>query len=99
MLIFPFLDAVVTLLADTTGWARVGVRRGEAPLQAMVNQLKHLPFYDEESHCYLADGIIKLHELKELEVLLLEASSSFETLTGQKYHLTITKVSLEHFRC
>lgn len=50
----------------------------------MSKQLKNIPLYKEDSHCYLADGIIKLYGLKSIEILLLETSGSFGSVEKPK---------------
>ncbi|ORE08036.1 hypothetical protein BCV72DRAFT_304060 [Rhizopus microsporus var. microsporus] len=51
----------------------------------MAKQLKILELHKEENHSYLADGIVKLYGPKDLEVLLLETSSSFASIDRAKY--------------
>jgi hypothetical protein len=77
MFIFSFLESVATYLDDSIAWFKAGFRHRKAPLQAMFNQLKHLEFYNEESRCYLANGIIKLYGMQNTNVLLLETSGCF----------------------
>ncbi|KAI9351838.1 hypothetical protein BD770DRAFT_412698 [Pilaira anomala] len=82
-----FRAMVAAFVADTLPWTKAGFRSGEASLQSMSGQLKnYFPFYDEESHIYLADGLFnKLYGLKELEILLLETSGCFGS-TDQSKH-------------
>lgn len=77
LFIYTSLEAVGTYSKDSTEWTKAGFRHGEAQLQAMSKQLKTLPLYDDESHTYLADGIIKLYEMNSIELLLLETSGPF----------------------
>lgn len=51
----------------------------------MAKQTRTLELYKEESHSYLADGIIKLYGLKDLEILLLEISGSFASMDRAKH--------------
>lgn len=74
LFVFPFLQAVATLVAEGKTWCKAGFRTGKAPLGAINKQLKNLELYKEDNHIYLADGIIKLCGLKNLEILLLETS-------------------------
>lgn len=50
----------------------------------MGKQLKNIPLYKEDSHSYLADGIIKLYGLKNIEILLLETSGCFGFIDKSK---------------
>ncbi|KAI8351191.1 hypothetical protein EDC96DRAFT_447990 [Choanephora cucurbitarum] len=72
MLIFPFLKAVATAVAEETS-SSAELVVGETPLVSMKKQLKE----DESAKLYLADGLIRLYGLKNLELLLLETSSCF----------------------
>ncbi|KAI7899312.1 uncharacterized protein BX663DRAFT_441561 [Cokeromyces recurvatus] len=50
----------------------------------MGKQLKTLPLYEEDNHSYLADGVIKLYGLKNIEILLLETSGCFGSTDKSK---------------
>lgn len=50
----------------------------------MGEQLKTLPLYKEDSHIYLADGIIKLNGVKNIKILLLETLSCFGSIDRSK---------------
>ncbi|KAG2203375.1 hypothetical protein INT47_010073 [Mucor saturninus] len=49
----------------------------------MGKQLKNIPLY-KDNHSYLADGIIKLHGLKNIEIVLLETSGCFGSIDKSK---------------
>lgn len=50
---------------------------GECALKAMSRQLRELKLEGDDKSQYKADGIIKLFNLKEAELLLLETSGSY----------------------
>ncbi|KAG2235784.1 hypothetical protein INT48_001010 [Thamnidium elegans] len=50
----------------------------------MGKQLNNIPLYKEDNHSYLADGIIKLYGLKNIEILLLETSGCFGSTDKSK---------------
>ncbi|GAA5802685.1 hypothetical protein HPULCUR_008159 [Helicostylum pulchrum] len=77
LFVYPFLEAVSESLAESVNWSKAGFKPGEAPLISMKNQLKNSELYKEETVTYLADGIIKLFGLKNLDILLLETSNHF----------------------
>ncbi|KAI9263835.1 hypothetical protein EDC94DRAFT_606280 [Helicostylum pulchrum] len=83
-----------TYLKDSLEWTEAGFCRGEAQLQSMNSQLKTLPLYDDESHTYLADGIIKLLRLKDIEMLFLETSSPFANTVKAKNRVRLSQGSL-----
>ncbi|KAG1489126.1 hypothetical protein G6F48_011629 [Rhizopus delemar] len=84
LFIYPFLEAVTTWLKESEDWCKAGFRHGETPLVSMGEQLKTLPLYKEDSHIYLADGIIKLNGVKNIEILLLETSGCFGSIDRSK---------------
>jgi hypothetical protein len=57
---------------------------GEEPLNAMNDQLKIINAKIDKRKVYLADGVIRLNDLYDLEVLLLETSSSFQNKDERK---------------
>lgn len=77
LFIYPFIESVTTWLKEKEEWCKAGFRHGEVNLISMNKQLKNIPLYKEDNHSYLADGIIKLYGLKNIEVLLLETSGCF----------------------
>ncbi|RCH89682.1 hypothetical protein CU097_006147 [Rhizopus azygosporus] len=72
---------------------------GEACLVSISKQLKELGIQDNERFQYKADGIIKLYDLKQLEILLLETSGSFGNTGKVKIILTITREPLDALQC
>lgn len=72
MLVYPFLKTAANAVGEETN-SGAQFRVGEAPLTAMKEQMKGYG----DANLYLADGIVKLYDLCELEVLLLETSSHF----------------------
>jgi hypothetical protein len=94
LLIFPFLKAVAKAVAEeTSSDAELKVR--EAALAAMKKQIKR----DSDASIYLADGIIKLYVLCDLEVLLLETPSRLDVKTRRSLPSIIIKVFLAAFLC
>jgi hypothetical protein len=72
-LLFPFLNAVANTVNESVENTGVEFKTDEAPLKSMMMQLDD----KDESNLYKADGIIKLNDMDEIEVLLLEISSHF----------------------
>lgn len=72
MLLYPFLKAVSKAAKEETDSGAL-FKTGEVPLQAMKNQTND----SNEAGIYLADGVIRFYKIKQLEVLILETSSSF----------------------
>jgi hypothetical protein len=99
LFIYPFLTAVADNLSSAIPWSKAGFKPGETQLSAITKQLELFSIYKEDVHCYLADGIIKLYGLKEIEVLILETSSDFQCKKNQRFILAITRVFLEPLQC
>ncbi|KAL9538744.1 hypothetical protein MBANPS3_010706 [Mucor bainieri] len=72
-LIYPFLKCLAALVRETIDDCIAEFVVGETPLESMKKQLVE----EDESSLYLADGLIKLFGLKEVEIVLLETSSHF----------------------
>lgn len=79
MLIYPFLKAAANAVASVKSCC-TEFQLGETPLRLMA---KHLTDNDH-STIYYADGIITMYGMEELEVLLLETSSSFGSRKNDK---------------
>jgi hypothetical protein len=75
-LIYPFLEAVT--IGTTLNQYGAEFKVGECALKSMSKQLKELKIEEDDKSQYKADGIIKLFKMKEIEVLLLETSGSFD---------------------
>jgi hypothetical protein len=75
--IYLFLTAVADNLSAAIPWSKAGFKPGKTQLSAITKQLELFPIYKDDVQCSLADGIIKLYGLKELELLVLETSSNF----------------------
>ncbi|KAI8387521.1 hypothetical protein BD560DRAFT_320769, partial [Blakeslea trispora] len=84
LFVCPFLEVVAEYLNNSEDWCKAGFCCGERSLQAMKEQLDDLPIYQDDSHTYLADGIIKLFGQKTLELLLLETSGPFQNKDKSK---------------
>ncbi|KAI8889667.1 hypothetical protein K501DRAFT_315106, partial [Backusella circina FSU 941] len=84
LFIYPFLEAVNTWLKESEDWCKAVFRHGEALLISMNKQLKTIPSYKEDNHDYLADGIIKLYGLKNIEIFLFETSDCFGSINKSK---------------
>lgn len=85
LFIYPFLKAVADAIAASSNISRADLRPGEAKLKSMSNQLKKSELYKNDKCDYLADGIIKLYGLKEIEILLLETSWHFSCMDRSKH--------------
>ncbi|KAI8331866.1 hypothetical protein BC941DRAFT_463057 [Chlamydoabsidia padenii] len=70
--IYPYLVAVAA--ASVSGYDFVP---GETYLKSMTKQLVSIDKHKDERYQYKADGVFRLFEKKDLEILLLETSSSF----------------------
>jgi hypothetical protein len=57
---------------------------GEEPLNAMNKQLRIIGAKVDKRKVYLADGVVRLQELNDLEVLLLETSGSYQNKDERK---------------
>lgn len=99
LFIYPFLEAVATNLNEAESLCGAGFRRGEAQLEAMGKQMKYLSLYDEDSHLYLADGIIKLFSMKGTELLLLATSDSFRNKDKSKLGFDHHEGLFESLQC
>lgn len=75
---------MTTWLKESQDWCKAGFRPGETQLISMGKQLKNIPLYKEDNHSYLADGIIKLYGLKNIEIVLLETSGCFGSIDKSK---------------
>ncbi|KAL9537076.1 hypothetical protein MBANPS3_012106 [Mucor bainieri] len=74
LFIYPYLRAVSK--AVTSHSCGADFKRGEANLIAMSKQLIALGLKVDDKSQYKADGLIKLYQIKQLEILLLETSGS-----------------------
>ncbi|KAG1137090.1 hypothetical protein G6F37_012425 [Rhizopus arrhizus] len=77
ILLYPFLKAVSSAVADEVNECRTDFKDGEAQLQAMTQQLKASGLYKNDKFQYKADGLIKMYGVNNLEILLLETSYHF----------------------
>ncbi|CAO3600465.1 unnamed protein product [Absidia cylindrospora] len=71
-LIYSFLDAVA--FANVSG---CGFLSGEPSLNSMTQQLETVDRHKDNRYQYKADGVFRLLDKKNLEILLLETSSGF----------------------
>lgn len=81
---------------------------GEGELAAMTVQLKKMGFKADKRKIYKADGIIRLAELGDLEVLVLEtagafgrddhAKTSFDNSKGMFALLAMLKTVADHYK-
>lgn len=84
LFVYPFLQAIATCLSDEISWCQAAFKPGEATLRAMTRQLSMFEIYQQDTHCYLADGIIMVNGMKNLEILVLETSNSFKSVDRPK---------------
>ncbi|KAG2235991.1 hypothetical protein BDF21DRAFT_490048 [Thamnidium elegans] len=89
LLIYPFLEAVT--IGTTLNQYGAEFKVDECALKSMSKQLKELKIEEDDKSQYKADGIIKLFKMKEIEVLLLETSGSFD-------HKDRIKINFEHHK-
>ncbi|KAI8967942.1 hypothetical protein BDF20DRAFT_908219 [Mycotypha africana] len=85
LFIYPFVKAVADAIADESADSGADFRPGEAVLKSMSNQLKKSDIFKNDRCSYLADGIVKLYGLKEIEILLLETSWHFNCTDKSKH--------------
>lgn len=86
MLLYPFLKIVAKAINEKTSCGAI-FKAGEVLLQAMKKQIND----PDEASLYYAGGIIKFYKINQLEVLLLETSSSFGSSDK-------TKASFDHHK-
>lgn len=79
----PCLPATATFLQEATPLGPY-FTPGEEPLQAMIEQLTIMDSKVDKRKTYNADGVIRLHELYDLEILLLETAGSFQSKDERK---------------
>lgn len=82
-LAYPCLLATATFLQEATPLEPY-FTPGEEPLQAMIQQLTIMGPKVDKRKTYNADGAIRLHELYDLETLLLETAGSFQSKDERK---------------
>jgi hypothetical protein len=82
-LLHPCLSAIATFLQNTSKLEPY-FTPGEEPLQAMTEQLITIGANADNRKIYKADGVIRLHELFDLEILLLETSDCFQNKDERK---------------
>lgn len=70
LFVYPFVKAVADVIATDVDNSLADFRPGEVILKSMSNQLKKSEIFKNDKCNYLADGIIKLYGLKEIEILL-----------------------------
>jgi hypothetical protein len=77
ILLYPFLRAVSSAVADEVDECKTDFKDGEAQLESMTQQLKASGLYKNDKFQYKADGLVKMYGVKNLEILLLETSYHF----------------------
>lgn len=85
LFVYPFVKAVADVIATDIDNSLADFRPGEVILKSMSNQLKKSEIFKNDKCNYLADGIIKLYGLKEIEILLLETSWHFRCTIKSKH--------------
>lgn len=85
LFIYPFVKAVADVITTDIENSLADFRPGEVKLKSMSNQLKKSEILKDDKCNYLADGIIKLYGLKEIEILLLETSWHFRCTDKSKH--------------
>ncbi|KAL9553165.1 hypothetical protein MBANPS3_003415 [Mucor bainieri] len=72
LFVWPFMDIITPRNIGGSEWVN-----GQPVLKSMTKQLKNGGIYVDDKHIYKTDGLIKLFDLKEQEIILVETSGSF----------------------
>lgn len=72
LFIYPFVKAVADVITTDIENSLADFRPGEVRSKPISKQLKKSGILKDDKYNYLADGIIKLHGLKEIEILLID---------------------------